>query len=403
MRKKSKFTRIVALFVAGIFLHQQIAWATGGVTPVLAKNISKETINLFPEIQKGPRISDDLARIEKTHLTGSEEVIINIQDCHSSLSAQYSIVDILKDLMRNYDLRVVAVEGGAGYLDTSLLKSMPDEGVRKKTAAYLMKEGKISAGEFFTVTAKEDIALYGAEDNGLYMQNVKLFRKVYAKNRKNRAELNRILETLKHTEEKVYSGELSRLLYKSRLHDENRISFDIYWKSLEEICLKAGISTATCGNIMDFTAVVKLEKTIDFDEATRQRRALIDQLTEGADEEALEVMVARSIAYEKGGMDQAAYHRGLMDLAGQKGIKTEGFPELAKFDDYSARYSALDVIGLADELELLEERVLEELFSSDEERELYRHVKVVRLLKRLFEIQLTGKDVSYLRENIDKI
>ncbi|MBU1128142.1 MAG: AAA family ATPase, partial [Candidatus Omnitrophica bacterium] len=46
---------------------------------------------------------------------------------------------------------------------------------------------------------------------------------------------------------------------------------------------------------------------------------------------------------------------------------------------------------------------LEELFSSDEERELYRHVKVVRLLKRLFEIQLTGKDVSYLRENIDKI
>ncbi|MFH1553010.1 MAG: hypothetical protein ABID83_05175 [Candidatus Omnitrophota bacterium] len=345
MRKKGTFLKIISMIVTGVFLHQQILWAAGD----MAQDTTQ--INTYRDI----RISDNLARINETHQSGTKETIINIQDCHSSLSAQYSIVDILKDLMQNYNLDVIAIEGAAGYIDTSILKSFPDKEIKEKTAAYLMKEGKISAGEFFSATTSEDIALYGVEDNSLYQENLDMFRDIYARNRDNTAALDIILEDLKKSENKVYSKELSRMVYKARLHRDSKISFDIYWGFLEGMCGEKDIPTEGYGNIRSFTDSIRMEKDIDFSKATAERQELIDGLMKGASREELEEMVVKSIAFEKGKIDQAQYHRWLLDFAFRNGVETYDFPELCKFADYAASYRNLNVIALADELEKLED------------------------------------------------
>ena len=402
MRNKSKFLKILSLIVAGIFLHQQILWAAGDVSNP-GRVVSGPRAVSYDDTCKGIRVSNELAQTDGIHLNGSKDIIINIQDCHSSLSSQYSIVNVLKDLLENYNLKVIAIEGGSGYIDTSILRSFPDAEIKGKTAAYLMKEGKISAGEFFSVTTDEDIALYGVEDNSLYRENLRIFRDIYAKNRDNIAELSSIRDNLKNRETEMYSRKLNRMVFKSRLHREGKISFDIYWEFLEKICGETDISTGEYSNVKSFTDSIRLEKSIDFNRATSERKELIGELMEKASREDLEKMVVKSLAFEKGKIDQSGYHKWLLIFAAERGVQTNKFPELCKFTDYAGNYRNLDVIGLQREIDQLESKVLEKLFSSQKERRLYRLVRTVELLKSLFEIKLTGEDVSYLAENIDGV
>ncbi len=390
IRRYNIFLKVTATIVALIFFHQQIVWAAGDISS-------------YPKINKNFNIPKNLADIEKKGLLGKNETIINIQDCHSSLSAQYSIVEILKNLMSEYDVRVVAVEGASGYIDTSLLKTLPDEKLREETADYLMKEGKISAGEFFTATQDEDIALYGVEDNSLYQENLKVFREIFRKNRGSLVSLNKLLAALKEKEDKTYSGELSRMVFKSRLHRKGKISFDVYWDFLEKLCKEKGIPTESYPNIKAFIDSVYLEKEVDFSKATDERTLLINRISKSAVKEDLEQIAIKSLYFEKGRIDQAVYHGWLVDFAQKRGVDCGEYKELLRFVDYTRKYHSLDVTGLQNELDQLEEKVFSELFTGKEERELYEATNFIELLKSLFQIQLTDCEAEDLREMIGKI
>ena len=393
MRKKQLFIKIVSLLVAGVFLHQQIVWAQGNVT-----GLDKVNTPTSP-----PSVSNELAQVDRMHINGSKETVINIQDAHSSLSAQYSIVNILKELAANYDLSVVAIEGGAGYIDTSILKSLPDEEIKEKTARFLMKEGKISAGEFFSATYEGTIGLYGVEDNDLYQENLELFRDIHEKNRENISVLRILLNDLQNAGVKIYSKDLTKFVYKSRLHRKSKISFDIYWGYLDKLCHNRGIETEEFKDIKSFTRSIDLEKNINFEKATSERKELIDEAMQNLSREDVEILVQKSISFEKGQIDQAEYHLWLLDMAGKRYIDTERFTELQKFVDYINAYRELDVIGLSRDLENAEEKVLGDLVRNQKERDLYELTRAIELMKGLFEIKLTDEDVTHLKSVIEEI
>jgi hypothetical protein len=77
-------------------------------------------------------------------------------------------------LSRLTDLRLIDLVGteGApkGELDTSLLTSIPDKNIQKKTIDGLMSKGRLSAAEYVAMNSTTPIHLYGAEDWPLYLQ-----------------------------------------------------------------------------------------------------------------------------------------------------------------------------------------------------------------------------------------
>ena len=228
MRENGIVLKIISVLVAGVFLYQQVVWAIG--SPANATNanaVPQHAESRADSACKRIHVSNDKAQVDDKHINGSKNIIINIQDCHSSLSAQYSIVEVLNQLLSNYNVDVVAVEGGTGYINTSILKTFPDKAIRNKTAEFLMEQGDISAGEFFAVTQEKDIALYGVEDNALYQENLKVFREIYSSNKHTISKINKVLENLKQRETEIYSRDLSRMVYKSRLHYKSKISFDV--------------------------------------------------------------------------------------------------------------------------------------------------------------------------------
>ena len=206
MKKNNIIYKFVSLLVTGIFLFQQISWAAGDVAEL--KHFRSNDVTKY-------EFNTDLAEVDIFGLEGQNGTIINIQDDHSSLSGQYSIVEVLTKLLNDYRIDLVAVEGGSGYIDTSILRSFPDPTIKEETASYLMKEGKLSAGEFFAVMAKEDIALYGVEDDDLYQKNLLLFRDIYESNTHLRVKLEDALKVLAICESDTYSEDLAKFVFKS--------------------------------------------------------------------------------------------------------------------------------------------------------------------------------------------
>jgi len=389
--KNKIILKTISLIVAGVFLCQQVVWAAGGADT--ASVTTGKNIN----------VSNALAHVDTSREGNGGDFIVNIQDCHSSLSTQYSIVNVLKELLKEYDLNVIAIEGGTGFTDTSVLRSLPEADVRENTAAYLMREGKISAGEFFSVTAEEDVAVYGVEDNDLYAENLKCFREIHENNAGNLLRIKNKLAGLRTDEKQVYSPELHKVLYKARLHNESKISFDIYWDFLEEACREKGISTEGYRSIAVFLEAVRLEKEIDFARATSERKQLIDGLMPVLGKGELEDMVARTLRFSNNEIAPEEYHRELIAFAAEKDVDTELYPELLKYAAYTDVYRDLNIAGLQRELDTLEKALVDSLFSSDTERYLYRSVRLIELCRGLFEIKLSSEDVRYLTEHMEEL
>ena len=401
MLKNHKCLKIISVFLAALFFFQETIAAE--VVFVPAESVSGEKLREERDLAHDIKIPLSLAQTESCVSGCNDEIVINIQDDHSSLSRQYSIVNVLKELSSNFDIRVVAIEGGKGYIDTSLLKTFPDKKIKEKTADYLMKEGVISAGEFFSVMADEDIALYGAEDDELYHENLAQFREIFSKNTKNRRILKTLIAELKKIEKEIYPEDLWNFVYRSRLHFEGHMSLDIYWDFISDILKRHELSLDEYANIISFTKTVELEGSINFTEATSQRKSLIDRMMEVSSRLGIEELVAKSIDFEKGKIDQGTYHEWLLGAAAGEKINLSDYPELVKFSEYSSAYRDLNVIGLQAELEKAENAVFEKLCPGEKEKErrLFNTVKGMEKIKRLFEIKLSANDVVSLKEFID--
>ena len=135
--RNKKWIRLIALLVVSAFINQDIIWAQGG-DPIWAKpSASSNPLNINNNIN----VPKDVAVTKEVYNSTGDKTIINIQDAHSSLAAQESIASVLDSLVTNYDLRLIAIEGSTGYIDTSLLKTFPDDNIKRSTAKYLMVRG----------------------------------------------------------------------------------------------------------------------------------------------------------------------------------------------------------------------------------------------------------------------
>ena len=218
--RNKKWIRTIALLVVFAFINQDIVWAQGG-DPAWGKHAA--SVNPL-NVNNNINVPRDVAVTKEVYNSTGDKTIINIQDAHSSLAAQESIASILDSLVTNYDLRLVAIEGSTGYIDTSILKTFPDDNVKRSTAKYLMEKGRMSAGEFFAITSNKPIALYGIEDKPLYETNVEQFRKVYEINEATKTDLVNLKAALKELQDKIYSSDLKELDANTVLHKDGKIS-----------------------------------------------------------------------------------------------------------------------------------------------------------------------------------
>jgi len=223
--------KVISAFIILTFLAQDFVQAQGGtplwasVSQAKAHSKTDTTDNKLNNIT----IPAESGLTRKVEVHGSGDVIINIQDAHAKLGAQQSISNILDNLVKNYNLNLVAIEGATSRVDTSLISSFPVAEVKAKTAEYLLKEGRISAAEFYSMVAKEKVSVYGVDDASLYNENVTTFKTVIEQKTAIRQELKGLKKLVAELEGLVYSAGLKDMAGRKLLHkngDCNQLSIN---------------------------------------------------------------------------------------------------------------------------------------------------------------------------------
>ncbi len=327
--------------------------------------------------------------------------MIQIQDAHSSLGAQEAISSVLDSLVTNYDLKLVAIEGSSGYIDTSVLKTFPDEKIRKSVAASLMSQGKMSAGEFYSiVTANKNIALYGIENKDLYRENREQFRRVYEALGAVSGDIAALVRALEAIREKVYSEELKTFESHSVLKQDSKAPLSERWAYISGLAKKFNIGYSGYPNLDRLSGAIALEKKISFEKSNDQRDALIGAISKVASKPDLEKLVVRSLSFKQGKESQTEFYLFLRSMAGDNSIDLASYKDLTDFTEYIVLYESIDLAGIFEEARDLEEAIGEKLCASADQKRLREILKFTRCVKDMFELKLTNSDFAELEKNL---
>ncbi|MBL7072213.1 MAG: PKD domain-containing protein [Candidatus Omnitrophica bacterium] len=401
------YVKAIAAVVAAIFLHQQIAWAQGGAAPAAMPPAARVSENVGAG-QVGTDVCDidlpyNLAHRDEVYTGAREEKIIHLQDAHASLSAQYSLVNLLDVLAKNYDLEFIALEGTEGVIDTSLLKSFPDKDIREKTADLLMREGRMSAGEFFQITRDEkNIMLCGVEDNELYKENLDGFCQVIEQREPLVKMVKAFRGQIDALEEKVYSDELRTFIYRGRAHKNGTLNFSDYWREMSPFLEKFGIETGTLRDMPLLTQSIELERKIDFEKANTERGDLISDLTGRLEKDELKALVLESVNFKEQKVSPANFHKYLEELARENNISLSAYKNFSMFTEYISLYESVDIFNLYSEVESLEKTIRGKLYRNEDERELNKISVMTELLRGLYSIELSSRDFGFFEETREK-
>jgi len=108
-------------------------------------------------------------------------------------------------------LKQFFVEGASGNVDTSWLTGLADKALKQKISDSLLRQGRLTGSEYYSVVQKKPAAIKGIENEALYAENALRLKEIIER----RPALNRILNSIdakvSQLKEIYYSPRLKRL------------------------------------------------------------------------------------------------------------------------------------------------------------------------------------------------
>lgn len=145
------------------------------VIPLLFPMLQKEGLSQLVQVILDDPLIYSVATIEG-HKIGEKPIIIRAQTYMGNADAYFLLADVYEHLANTYNMNLICVEGAEGYIDTTLIAAFPDPKIKRDTGEYLVKQGKMSGPELFSVITETRPIIQGIEDSDLYVQLAKFVR-----------------------------------------------------------------------------------------------------------------------------------------------------------------------------------------------------------------------------------
>ncbi len=331
----------------------------------------------------------------------SSKKIINIQDLHCDYEAQKHIAGILDYLTTTYGLRVIAVEGGSGKIDTTFYKNLPDKKIKEQVADYFLREARINGTEFFAITTEKNIALYGAEDEKYYDKNLDAFLKALPERDRVLQDISLLENALNMLKDQIYNKQLRDLDDHAVSYENGELSFEDYVMYLVKL-YPMDKFRREFKQLPKLYDSINLKNSLDLNKAENERNDVIDYLTKHLTHQALEDFLRATVRYKAKTLDSLAYHKKIRQLYNNMDEKTKTFdqawPDLNKYIDYLDKQETLDKIMLFNELDRLVDDIKDEFYTSYTQKLLDHNLRLIRLARNLFSTKLLNRDLPYVKK-----
>lgn len=327
------------------------------------------------------------------------KTIIQIQDAHCNYEAQKNLAGIIDYLVKEKKLRLIMVEGGSGDVSLSYLRSYTDKKSREDVAEKYLRMGKISGEEYLDIVSDYDLELYGIEDQGLYDSNLKAFLDLESYRKDGLTDLGNISSVVGALKPRIYNETILQFEQTKTKYQDKNISLGEYLDFLTVLFLKNYPSLKHYPHIQAFLESGRLEKDLDFKLAESQRNAFIKDLAKILDERGVKELIAKTQDFKNGKIAARDYYVYLKDSAENKINIEQDYPQLSNYILYINVGKDIDTARLLKEISSIEDKILERLFDSDDQRRLNQIDKQVGMLEDFLRLDLTPEEYADFTRN----
>lgn len=335
------------------------------------------------------QIPSHFAEIKETYRGSSGYTVIHIQDAHCIYEAQHNIAKTLGYLKQQYGISLFTMEGAADELTgVREFSSFPHEPTRETVSDYMLKNGRISGLEYFSITHKNAGYVTGLENRELYVKNLDQFKHMLTR----RARIDRIFASLerivKTLENVLYTGDMQVLVRLEEDYQSGRVNLTEYVKNLFTLCNKLEIDLAPYSNLTKIHTIYQIESNLDFEAINQQRRALINSLTGKMDETALRSFLRANMDFKMMSRSNEDFHNYLHGLMADYNVSSAQYPALTDYFRYLATYRSILWEELHKESTALTHSIINRLATSEKHTSAYRCAQSVQLLHDMFLLYL---------------
>jgi len=406
------FLRGVVLVSLSVFVPNAASAQDSGFLKPKVENISGPQLRneeRVKQVLRNLEISPDWGFVKETNVpnTPNSQLIINIQDLHCNYEAQKNIAAILEYLTTTFNLKVISVEGGSGKIDITFYKELPDDKIKEQVADYFLREARINGTEYFAITTKRNISLYGAEDEKYYDKNLDAFMRALPERQSVQDTIAVLENALNILKSKIYNKKLAELDDHIVAYENGELPFENYVAYISEF-YPADNLKREFSQVNQLAESIKLKNKVDLTKAEAERAELIDILSKNLARNDLEEFLKATVEFKGKIMDGVSYHNVLKKLYNGMDEKAKTldrrFPQLSAYIEYLNKHELLDKFGLFTELDKLVERIKNGLYTSYTQKNLDQNLRIIRLLRNLYATQLLTHDlrkVDQYKEELD--
>ena len=392
--KRSLFFKAVSVFLVLTFSFYNVSFAVteDNISP---RNIVKESEPLSVE---DIGIAIDCGTIKSKYAGNKNKVIVHIQDAHCNYEAQSNINKMLDQLTKECEIDIISVEGAEGIVDTTWFRAFPDSEIRKEVATYFMKKGEITGAEFFSITSEYQGTIFGAETRDYYVKNLRAFTEVFPYKESIEKYFTNARNISNRLKSIVYPPKLKELDLKIRAFDDKEIELSEYAAYLNKSSEKQKVKLNDLENFKKLVKTLEYEEKIDFDIVDQERSQYIDVISKKMDKESMTELVTQSIRFKKGHIKAVDFYSHLRDLAKEHDVDmVHEYPNLFYYYIYTKLYEGIDNEGLFKEIDRIELRLKEKLFTDETQKKLDKYSNMLEMFIDLTNIELTNDDYDLFK------
>ncbi len=328
--------------------------------------------------------------------------VLHIKDYHCQYDLQKNIHNILYYSISEYKHDIpVCIEGAAGNINTALLASIPDDETRNSVSDFLMKNGKLSGAEYYSITSNPTIPFFGAEEVDKYNEGYKYYRAVLAINNELNVKIGFINNAFESIfKDKINSGSMD--LVQSGLSVYGDFSVDNFIKDTEKYWSKISPNFIP-HSLRRYNEYLKKSKSLSLESIAKIQMQLFERLSTDLPSQENKLLVNSYMSYQLGEIDEIEFVKILLKFSKSLPDQDKNLAKLAHCVEVFEVLNSFDRDMLIDDCLKLYAELKKQCLSSSEQ-EYATALEAWHLLGKLHSLELTRDifaDIS--QDEIDKM
>lgn len=351
---------------------------------------------LMPRIDK-ISIPQELGSIEAKYQASEEKpFIVVIQDAHAIIDAQTNIQGLIRFFQEKYGIRLIAFEGDKGKLDPTLLRSFPDEFIKKKILNEYLDQGELTGTEMAAILNPKAAEYHGIEDWKLYEENYVAYLKTSQKKEAILKKLGEIKGKLDQERKQIYSVELNEFHEHVEAFQEEKshlLELLKYLTGLKSFTDSRSAIHETYPHLAILLDSMAKDESLQKESLDVSIRSLAESFKKKyaarLDKKEFMEFNENYQSYVTARMDPGSFLKFVVNLAHSKGLKPRLTPLMQELLGNAETLSTIKGTKLFDELQIFLAAIEEKLITKSDERETSKKYQRIRLLKDLASLELS--------------